>query len=117
MSSYFQAWGSVLTTCPDPATYTPVPPPVVGRLASAKPVAQGYEQGDLTWNALTVAEYADLWGRWNTNKDTSSTFQIPNRAGSGPTSFRSVVAYAEEPRGTWGQTLRMGVSMHIVIVG
>ena len=115
MSLYFQMWGSLLTTCPDPSTYTPAPPPVVGRFASGEPVAQGREQGDLTWNAITPAEYADLWGRWNTNKNTVGTFVIPNRAGTTPQAVRSTTAWCEEPRGTWGQNLRMSVTMHIII--
>jgi hypothetical protein len=117
MSTYFKAWGTALSTCPDPTTWMPVPRPSVAYMANAKPVAQGYEQGDLTWSAITPADYADLWGRWNTNKDSSGSFDIPNRAGTTPQSFRTVTAYAEDPRGQWGANIRSNVTMHIIITG
>jgi len=117
MSTYFQAWDGTLSTCPDPSTWTPENAPVVARFASGKPVAQGLYGGVLSWSALTPAEYDNLWDIWNTNKDSSGTFTIPDRSGTLPTSFRSVVAYAEEPSGMWGTRIRSDVTMRIVIVG
>jgi len=117
MSSYFKAWNALLTTCPDPDEYAPEPPPVVGRFASAKPVAQGREQGTLVWDNITLADWIDLWDKWNTNKNSSGTFVIPPRTSGGSwTSWRSVTAYAEEPIPRYRGRIVQGATMHIVIV-
>jgi hypothetical protein len=116
MSSYFKAWNALLTTCPDPDGYTPEPPPVVGRFSSAKPVAQGREQGVLAWDNISLAAWIDLWDVWNTNKDSSGTFVIPPRTSGGSwTSWRSVTAYAEEPQLTYRGRVVQGCTMRLVI--
>jgi hypothetical protein len=115
MSTYFKAWGTTMGTCPDPSFWTPENAPVVGRFCNGKPVTQGLAAGVLEWTALTPNEFADIWGRWNTNKNTAGSFDIPDRAGAAATSFRGVTAWAEEPSSRWGQTIRQNVTMRIVI--
>jgi hypothetical protein len=115
MSLRFQAWGSVLTTATDPDAYAVEPKPVVAHLDSGKAVQQGREVGNLMWSMMSLGQFTDLWGRWNTNKNTSGTFVIPPRTGSSWTSWRSVTAYAEEPMVEYRGNVCTGVSMRIVI--
>jgi hypothetical protein len=117
MSTYWQAWGGTLSTCPDPQTWTPENQPVVGRIADGQPIQQGREAGAYSWAYLTTAEYENLWDTWNSNGTTSGTFTVPDRSDSAPEDWRSVVAYGEEPSSTFGQRGRVTVSMRIVIVG
>jgi hypothetical protein len=91
--------------------------PIVGHFANYKPIEQGVERVRLVWNALTPAEYKDLFDTWNTNKDSSGTFDIPDRSGTAPEDYRSVVAYAQRPLGQFGQRIRSQVTMLITITG
>jgi hypothetical protein len=115
MSTYFKVWNATISA-PDPETYTPENPPVVGNYANAKPVSQGRERGMATWSSMTIAEFIDLWDKWNTSKDTSGTFVIPGRtSGQSWTTWRSVTAYAEEPTCVYQNNQVMNVAMRIVI--
>jgi len=115
MSTYFKMYNALITGN-DPDTYTPEPPPVIARMASGKPIAQGREAGTVTWAFMTIAAWIDLWDRWNTNKNSSGTFVIPGRtSGQSWTTWRSVTAYAEEPTHTATGRIYTNVSMRIVI--
>lgn len=114
-SAYFKVWNSAITA-PDPDGYAAEPPPVVGRMGSGKPIRQGREAGTASWAYMTLAEFIDLWDRYNTNKDSSGTFVIPGRtSGQSWTVWRSVTAYAEEPTCEYRGRVCQGVSMRIVI--
>lgn len=115
-SAYFKAWNSAITAS-DPDSYTPEPAPVVGRMCSGKPIRQGREAGTITWTYMTLAEFIDLWDRYNTNKDSSGTFVIPPHTSGGSwTSWRSVTAYAEqEPTGDFRGRVVQNVTLKIVI--
>lgn len=117
MSTYFQAWGGTLSTCPDPQSYTPENAPVVGRFCNGQPVAQGREAGVYTWAYLTTAEYEDLWDTWNTSGTVSGNFTIPDRSDSAPEDWRTVAAWGEEPMSQFAQRGRVNVTLHIVLTG
>jgi len=115
MSTYFKAWNATISG-PEPSRYTPENPPVVGRIANAKPVSQGLEAGTLTWTAMTAAQWIDLWDKWNAGKDTAGTFTLPPRtSGETWTAWRSVTAYAEEPNYEVDGHLYFNITMRIVI--
>jgi hypothetical protein len=91
-------------------------PQVVGRFASGKPVSQGREAGVATWSVMTIAQWIDLWDKWNTDKNNSGTFVIPGRtSGQSWTTWRSVTAYAEEPTCVYQNNNVMNVALRIVI--
>ena len=113
MSSYFKAWNTFLSG-KDPDSYTPEPPPVVARTDAGKPIAQGLEAGTLTWDVMSLADYINLWSLWNTNKNVSGVFKIPPCLSGSWTSWRSITAYAEEPRGEYRGWVVRSVTMHIV---
>lgn len=114
-SAYFKAWNSAITA-PDPDGYVAEPPAVTTRMASGKPVAQGREAGTATWTFMTIAEWIDLWDRWDTNKDSSGTFIIPGRtSGQSWTAWRSVTAFAEQPTCEFRGRMCQNVAMRIVI--
>ena len=116
MSTYFEAWGSTLSVCPDPARYMPENAPVVGKLSDGQPVAQGREGGVYSWTYLTTQEYEDLWDTWNTSGTINGNFKIPDRSGSTPETWRTVSAWADEPIGEFARRGRENVTMHITIV-
>jgi hypothetical protein len=97
MSTYFKVWNSTISG-PEPSHYSPEPPVTVGQYATGKPVAQGREAGTFSWVIMSIAEWVDLWDRYNTNKNSSGTFTFPPQtSGENWTSWRSETAYAEEP--------------------
>lgn len=116
MSAYFKAWNSLISA-PDPDGYTPEGPRHVGTQCSGKPIVQGRERGTLTWEAMTLAHFIDLWDRYNTNKDSSGTFIIPGRtSGQSWTTWRSVTAYAiEEPKREYRGRNCLSVTWSIII--
>jgi len=115
MSTYFKVWNATISG-PEPSRYVPENPPVVGRICNGKPVAQGREAGTITWTVMTMAQFIDLWDKWDTNQDSSGTFTLPGRtSGNTWASWRSVTAYAEEPKYEVEGPLYYRISMRIVI--
>lgn len=115
MSTYFKVWNSTITAA-DPDSYVPEPPPVVGRLTTGQPVAQGLEAGTALWTTMTIAAFIDLWDKWNAGKSTTGTFVIPGRtSGQSWTTWRSVTAYAEQPTCEYRGNQVQNVTMRIVI--
>ena len=115
MSTYFKVWNATISG-PEPARWIPEPPPVVGRLTTGQPVNQGLEAGTVMWPVMTYAQFIDLWDKWNAGKSTSGTFTLPPRtSGQTWTSWRSVTAYAEEPKYEVEGHLYKNITMRIVI--
>ena len=114
MSTYFQAWGGTLATCPDPTEWRPETEQVVGRLCDKQPVLQGAEGGVLFWNALSPAEYDNLYDTWATNGTVEGTFTVPDRSGTLAETYRTVSAWAEPLQSTFAERNRRQVTMRLV---
>ena len=99
MSTHFKMWNSLIDA-PDPDDYRLLEsvPGSVGKFSNGFPVIQGREGGELVWGVMTIADYHDIYSRWNTNKATRGTFVVPpHTTGNDWDTWRSVTAYCDPP--------------------
>ncbi len=98
MSTYFKMWNSLIEA-PDPDTYVKMEsdPGPVGKFSNGLPVIQGRESGTCTWSVMSLSDYHDLYGRWNSNKATEGTFVVPPHSGDDWTTWRSLTAFCDPP--------------------
>ncbi len=115
MSVYFKAWGGTLATCPDPSEWRPETQVVIGRTCNAKPVMQGLEAGIVMWNALSPAQFDNLYDTWATNSTVEGTFTIPDRSGTLATTWRTISGWAEPLQSVFAQRNRLQVTMRLVL--
>ena len=94
MSTYFKMWNSLIEAR-DPDGYAKTEAVPIGRFSNGLPVIQGRESGTLTWTVMSLADYHDLYDRWNSNKTTRGSFVLPPAYHW--TSWRTVVAYCDPP--------------------
>ena len=114
MSAYFKMFNSLIEA-PDPDAYVPEYTQVVGRNWDGMPFLQGCEIGVCTWAVMSLSDWHDMRGRWNSNKGTSGTFVIPPISGDSWTSWRSVTAYIEPPTCEMRGNVCQNVTLRIII--
>lgn len=115
MSTYFKMYNAT-TDAPDPERYVPEPHRIVAHDTVGVPFRGQCERGVVNWSVMTIAHWIDLWDKWNAGKNGSGTFVIPGRtSGESWTTWRSVTAWAEEPRCEYAGNNVHNVTMKIVI--
>jgi len=116
MSSKFEFNGS-FTYLPDPQEYRPEPLEDVGRMATGKPVQQGYEEGTCYWDVISQAAWAELWNRYDSSKNSSQSAKIPPKTTGAMGTYRSVTCWGHEPRAERQDgPLVYGVTFHLSMI-
>ena len=114
MSTYFKMWGSLIEA-KDPDSYVKVESVPIGKFSQGLPVIQGRESGTVVWAVMSLADYHDLYARWNTNKQTSGSFTVPPHSGDSWTSWRNIYGWCNPPTAEYrsNQVHNVSVTIHI----
>ena len=105
-----------LSTCPDPAAYELEGTGEVGADVSGAPFLQGRESGTLVWDALTHAEFIELYAAWNTNKGSKVAGAIPQISTGSLGTYDSVTCYFHEPTARVSGKLWQNVRLRVTDV-